>query len=86
MENTVVFFRVLIVDWDIHHGNGIQSIVEDDPSILYISVHRYDRGSFFPNSKDANYDKVGTGRGEGFIVNVPWNKVHIKFLLFFLVL
>lgn len=33
--------RVLIVDWDIHHGNGIQDIFYEDPSVLYISVHRY---------------------------------------------
>ena len=42
--------RVLIVDWDIHHGNGIQHIFEDDPSVLYFSVHRYERGQFFPES------------------------------------
>ncbi|OXU23235.1 hypothetical protein TSAR_003178 [Trichomalopsis sarcophagae] len=66
--------RVLIVDWDIHHGNGTQSILENDSSILYISLHRYDNGSFFPHSKAANYNVVGTGKGEGFNVNIPWNK------------
>ncbi|XP_015110573.1 histone deacetylase 6 [Diachasma alloeum] len=66
--------RVLIVDWDVHHGNGTQSILEEDPKILYMSVHRYDNGAFFPASKDANYDVVGTGRGKGFNVNIPWNR------------
>ncbi|XP_025261717.1 histone deacetylase 6 isoform X2 [Camponotus floridanus] len=66
--------RVLIVDWDVHHGNGTQSIFEEDPKILYISVHRYDNGSFFPNSKRANYTSVGLNAGEGFNVNIPWNK------------
>lgn len=66
--------RVLIVDWDVHHGNGTQSIFEEDPRILYISVHRYDNGSFFPNSKLANYTSTGLNAGEGFNVNIPWNK------------
>lgn len=66
--------RVLIVDWDIHHGNGTQSLLEDDPNILYISLHRYDNANFYPKSKDANYDVVGNDKGEGFNVNIPWNK------------
>ncbi|XP_031365832.1 histone deacetylase 6 isoform X2 [Apis dorsata] len=66
--------RVLIVDWDVHYGNGTQSIFEEDSKVLYISVHRYDNGSFFPNSKRANYSYVGSESGEGFTVNIPWNK------------
>lgn len=66
--------RVLIVDWDVHHGNGTQSIFEEDPKVLYMSVHRYDNGNFFPNSKRANYSYVGSLSGEGFTVNIPWNK------------
>lgn len=66
--------RVLIIDWDVHHGNGIQHIFEKDPNVLYISLHRYDFGAFFPRSKDADYDVVGEGLGEGFNVNIPWNK------------
>ncbi|XP_053682261.1 histone deacetylase 6 isoform X1 [Sabethes cyaneus] len=66
--------RVLVVDWDVHHGNGTQHIFEDDPRVLYVSVHRYDNGTFFPKSKDANFDVVGSGAGEGFNVNVPWNR------------
>uniref|UniRef100_UPI00398F7FA9 histone deacetylase 6 n=1 Tax=Pristiophorus japonicus TaxID=55135 RepID=UPI00398F7FA9 len=66
--------RVLILDWDIHHGNGTQLIFEDDPSVLYISIHRYDNGTFFPNTHDGDYIKVGKGKGEGFNVNIAWNE------------
>lgn len=78
-----VCYRVLIVDWDVHHGNGTQSIFEEDPKILYISVHRYDNGSFFPNSKRANYTNVGLNAGEGFNVNIPWNKVNKQPTMYF---
>lgn len=69
----VLFFRVLIVDWDVHHGNGIQRMFENDLRVLYISIHRYDNGEFFPCSEDANYNVVGNGEGTGFTVNIPWN-------------
>uniref|UniRef100_A0A8D2KSB5 Protein deacetylase HDAC6 n=1 Tax=Varanus komodoensis TaxID=61221 RepID=A0A8D2KSB5_VARKO len=65
--------RVMILDWDVHHGNGTQHMFEDDPSILYVSLHRYDNGIFFPTSEDAGYDQVGVGPGKGFTLNVPWN-------------
>ncbi|XP_046383461.1 histone deacetylase 6 isoform X1 [Ischnura elegans] len=66
--------RILLVDWDVHHGNGTQHIFESEPRVLYVSLHRYDNGSFFPSSKDANYSVVGEGLGRGFNVNIPWNK------------
>lgn len=66
--------RILIVDWDIHHGNGTQHKFETDPGVLYISLHRYDHAQFFPKSEDADFKAVGSGRGEGFNVNVPWNR------------
>ncbi|XP_058873078.1 LOW QUALITY PROTEIN: histone deacetylase 6 [Acipenser ruthenus] len=65
--------RVLILDWDVHHGNGTQHIFEDDPSVLYVSLHRYDNGLFFPSSEDAGSDRAGRGRGLGYNVNIPWN-------------
>mmetsp|Transcript_42422 Transcript_42422/g.79621 ORF Transcript_42422/g.79621 Transcript_42422/m.79621 type:complete len:545 (-) Transcript_42422:75-1709(-) len=65
--------RILIVDWDVHHGNGIQHLFEEDSSIMYFSVHRYDDGGFFPFSKDAAPNVVGCGPGAGFNVNVAWN-------------
>jgi histone deacetylase 6 len=65
--------RVLILDWDVHHGNGIQHMFYSDNRVLYISLHRYDYAAFFPQSEDANYDMVGEGAGKGFNVNIPWN-------------
>lgn len=59
---------------DVHHGQGTQHIFENDPRVLYISVHRYDHGNFFPKSTDANFSEVGSGPGKGFNVNIPWNK------------
>lgn len=54
---------------------------ESNKKVLYISLHRYDYGEFFPKSDDANFDKVGEGRGEGFNVNIPWNKVRLETVL-----
>uniref|UniRef100_A0A3Q1J1X1 Protein deacetylase HDAC6 n=1 Tax=Anabas testudineus TaxID=64144 RepID=A0A3Q1J1X1_ANATE len=65
--------RVLILDWDVHHGNGTQHMFEDDDSVLYISLHRYDNGTFFPSSEDAAPDRVGVSKGAGFNVNVAWS-------------
>uniref|UniRef100_A0A673G5Y9 Histone deacetylase n=1 Tax=Sinocyclocheilus rhinocerous TaxID=307959 RepID=A0A673G5Y9_9TELE len=62
--------KILIVDWDVHHGNGTQEIFYNDPSVLYISLHRYDNGNFFPGS--GGPAEVGSGAGEGFNVNVAW--------------
>lgn len=44
----------MVVDWDIHHGSGTQQVFYDNPSVLVVSVHRFDDGQFFP----------GTGRPE----------------------
>ncbi|XP_040008234.1 histone deacetylase 6 [Xiphias gladius] len=65
--------RVLILDWDVHHGNGTQHMFEDDDSVLYISLHRYDNGTFFPSSEDAAANRVGVTKGAGFNVNVAWS-------------
>ncbi|XP_039208513.1 histone deacetylase 7 isoform X1 [Crotalus tigris] len=62
--------KILIVDWDVHHGNGTQQVFYRDPNVLYLSLHRYDDGNFFPGSGAA--DEVGSGAGEGFTVNVAW--------------
>uniref|UniRef100_UPI0037E83FF1 histone deacetylase 7-like isoform X1 n=2 Tax=Semicossyphus pulcher TaxID=241346 RepID=UPI0037E83FF1 len=62
--------KILIVDWDVHHGNGSQEAFYNDPSVLYISLHRFDDGNFFPGS--GHPSEVGAGAGEGFNVNVGW--------------
>ncbi|XP_019347695.1 PREDICTED: histone deacetylase 4 isoform X6 [Gavialis gangeticus] len=62
--------KILIVDWDVHHGNGTQQAFYNDPNVLYISLHRYDDGNFFPGSGAP--DEVGTGPGVGFNVNMAF--------------
>ncbi|XP_031415900.1 histone deacetylase 4 isoform X2 [Clupea harengus] len=62
--------KVLIVDWDVHHGNGTQQAFYSDPNILYVSLHRYDDGNFFPGSGAP--DEVGSGPGVGFNVNMAF--------------
>uniref|UniRef100_A0A8C1E2E3 Histone deacetylase 7b n=3 Tax=Cyprinus carpio carpio TaxID=630221 RepID=A0A8C1E2E3_CYPCA len=63
--------KILIVDWDVHHGYGTEEIFYTDPSVLYISLHRYDNGSFFRGSGQPT--RVGSDGGEGFNVNVAWS-------------
>ena len=58
--------RILIVDWDVHHGNGTQNSFYEDPRVLYFSTHRY---GFYPGTGAPT--EVGKGKGEGFTVNVP---------------
>ncbi|KAM4626537.1 histone deacetylase 4 [Discoglossus pictus] len=62
--------KTMIVDWDVHHGNGTQQAFYSDPNVLYLSLHRYDDGNFFPGSGAP--DEVGTGAGLGFNVNIAF--------------
>jgi acetoin utilization deacetylase AcuC-like enzyme len=57
---------VLIIDWDVHHGNGTQDIFWFDPSVFYFSTHQY---PFYPGTGAA--DERGGGKGEGFTLNIP---------------
>ncbi|MBU1932427.1 MAG: histone deacetylase [Candidatus Omnitrophica bacterium] len=58
--------RILIVDWDVHHGNGTEEIFYKDPSVLYISLHQY---PYYPGT-GAKEDK-GEDKGKGFNLNLP---------------
>jgi acetoin utilization deacetylase AcuC-like enzyme len=58
--------KILILDWDVHHGNGTQHSFAADPSILYISTHQFPH---YPGT--GNFDEIGIGAGEGATVNVP---------------
>jgi len=58
--------RVLIVDWDVHHGNGTQHIFEDDPSVLFFSTHQFPH---YPGT--GRESERGRGAGEGYTINVP---------------
>ncbi|KAM6575472.1 hypothetical protein CsatA_023799 [Cannabis sativa] len=64
--------RILIVDWDVHHGNGTQKMFWEDPRVLFFSVHRHEFGNFFPFNDDGFYTMVGNGPGAGYNINVPW--------------
>jgi acetoin utilization deacetylase AcuC-like enzyme len=58
--------NVLIIDWDVHHGNGTQEIFWTDPSVFYFSTHQY---PYYPGTGSA--DERGGGKGEGTTLNVP---------------
>ena len=58
--------RVMIVDWDLHHGNGTQFSFYDSPETLYISTHQY---PYYPGT--GSLEEVGAGPGEGYTVNIP---------------
>ena len=59
--------KILIIDWDAHHGNGLQDIFYEDPSVLYISTHQ---SPLYPGT--GNVWEIGQGRGEGFTINLPF--------------
>ena len=58
--------RILIIDWDVHHGNGTQYAFYENPEVLYFSTHQY---PFYPGSGSIN--ETGRGKGEGYTINVP---------------
>lgn len=58
--------RVLVVDWDLHHGNGTQHIFESEPGVLYVSLHQY---PYYPGT--GAMDECGRREGEGYTVNLP---------------
>jgi acetoin utilization deacetylase AcuC-like enzyme len=60
--------RILIVDFDVHHGNGTQDIFYEDGEVTFFSIHRYGMG-FYPGTGAA--DETGRGKGAGHIVNAP---------------
>ncbi|KAI9825223.1 MAG: Histone deacetylase hda1 [Thelocarpon impressellum] len=66
--------KVLIFDWDVHHGNGTQVAFYEDPNVLYISVHVYQNGDFYPNHERGDHTHCGEGKGAGRNVNIPWSK------------
>jgi acetoin utilization deacetylase AcuC-like enzyme len=60
--------RILVVDWDVHHGNGTQDIFYEDPTVCFYSIHRYGHG-FYPGTGAS--DETGRGRGLGYTFNEP---------------
>ncbi|KAI9735225.1 MAG: Histone deacetylase hda1 [Cirrosporium novae-zelandiae] len=64
--------KVMILDWDVHHGNGTQHYFYEDPNVLYISLHVFKNGTFYPGMPDGGMDFCGKGVGLGKNVNIPW--------------
>ena len=65
-QTTLGLSRILIVDWDLHHGNGTQHTFEEDPSVLYISAHQY---PYYPGT--GAFEETGVGEGRGYTMNIP---------------
>jgi len=60
------FERILIIDWDIHHGNALQELFYEDKSVLYFSSHYM---GWYPHT--GSWEETGTGDGAGYTINVP---------------
>ena len=58
--------RVLVVDWDVHHGNGTNALFHDSPEVLFVSIHQF---PFWPGTGPLT--DVGEGAGEGYSINLP---------------
>jgi acetoin utilization deacetylase AcuC-like enzyme len=61
--------RVLLIDWDVHHGNGTQHVFEQDPAVLFFSIHQ---NPHFPGT--GFFMETGRGPGEGYTANIPLPK------------
>ncbi|THW43041.1 histone deacetylase HdaA [Aureobasidium pullulans] len=64
--------KVLILDWDVHHGNGVQQAFYNDPNVLYISLHVHQGGKFYPAGPKGDHLHCGEGPGLGKNINIPW--------------
>lgn len=69
--------KIMIVDWDVHHGNGTQEMFAEDPNVLFVSLHRYDNGTFYPAEEETKVrgapEYIGRGPGKGATINIAWN-------------
>jgi len=60
--------KILIVDWDLHHGNATQHTFYDNPKVLYFSTHQF---PYYPGT--GSFGETGVGLGQGYTINVPLN-------------
>merc|ERR1712003_23622 len=72
--------RILILDWDVHHGNGTQEITYNDEHILFISLHRSDKSHFYPSkSNEMGSENLGGEKAKGLNINIPFNNYHYDY-------
>lgn len=55
--------RIVILDWDVHHGEGTQKLFYHRNDVLYISLHRFDQGKFFPHVRESSSKNIGEDKG-----------------------
>ena len=71
--------KILIVDFDVHHGQATQYEFYNNPNVLYFSIHRYEQGEYWPHLRESNFDHIGeegtASAGKNF--NVPLNKINL---------
>ena len=65
--------RVLIFDWDVHHGDGTQTMFYDTDQVLFMSLHRFDQQTFYPYNNTGGPSYTGEGDGAYHNVNCAWN-------------
>lgn len=71
LTSNLGFNRVLIVDWDGHHGDGTQDLTQEDPKIFYFSTHCDTSDGFYPGPDWGRPDQQGIGAGKGTVMNCP---------------
>ncbi|CDW53649.1 histone deacetylase family protein [Trichuris trichiura] len=69
--------KILIVDWDVHYGQGVQKAFYRRSDVLCISIHRHQQGTFWPFMREAEWDRTGCFDGEGFNINIPLNDINL---------
>ncbi|CAI5448177.1 unnamed protein product [Caenorhabditis angaria] len=69
--------KVLILDWDVHHGNGTQEIFYEDSTVFYMSIHRHDKGSFYPIGEPKDTFDIGEEAGKGYSLNIPFDGISM---------
>ena len=61
--NSKIIKKAAIIDWDVHHGEGTQKLFYNRKDVLFVSMHRFDDGKFFPHIKESSPENVGSGAG-----------------------
>ncbi|KAI8049036.1 hypothetical protein BDF22DRAFT_700847 [Syncephalis plumigaleata] len=75
--NNVVVAVKRLRELKLANRNGTQEAFYDDPNVLFVSIHRYEEGVFYPGSEDGFYDYVGEGAGQGKNINIPWEEPNM---------